>query len=129
MPTGKVRWYDPERGFGFVSNPGEEDVFVGQAVLPEGVEELTKGQRIEYEVFAGRRGPQASNITILDEGPRRARPQHKYTTEQLNSMVQDVVTMLDTRVQPGLEAGRRPDRKEGKQIAEILRTIARELEA
>ena len=43
MPIGKVKWYDKDRGFGFVSNPGGEDVYVGHAVLPEGVEELAKG--------------------------------------------------------------------------------------
>ena len=46
MPIGKVKWYDAEKGFGFVSNPGSEDVFVGRSVLPEGVEELVQGQRI-----------------------------------------------------------------------------------
>ncbi|AHI02616.1 cold-shock protein [Corynebacterium falsenii DSM 44353] len=127
MPTGKVKWYDPERGYGFVSNPGDEDVYVGSQVLPEGVTELVKGQRLEYEFVAGRRGPQALTVTVLDEGPRRAK--HKFSTEQLQQMVQDTITLLDSRVLPGLQSGRRPDSKEGRQIAEILRTIAREIDA
>ena len=127
MPTGKVKWYDPERGYGFVSNPGDEDVYVGSQVLPEGVTELVKGQRLEYEFVAGRRGPQALTITVLDEGPRRAK--HKFSTEQLQQMVQDTITLLDSRVLPGLQSGRRPDSKEGRHIAEILRTIAREIDA
>ena len=40
MPIGKVKWYDRDRGFGFVSNPDGDDVFVGRAVLPDGVDEL-----------------------------------------------------------------------------------------
>ena len=74
-----------------------------------------------------RRGPQALTVTVLDEGPRRAK--HKFSTEQLQQMVQDTITLLDSRVLPGLQSGRRPDSKEGRQIAEILRTIAREIDA
>lgn len=127
MPTGKVKWYDADKGFGFVSNPGDEDVYVGSQVLPEGVTDLVPGQRLEYDFAAGRRGPQALRVTVLDEGPRRA--QHKFTPAQLRDLVQDTTTMLDSRVLPALEAGRRPERKEARQIAEILRTIARELDA
>ncbi|HIW95397.1 MAG TPA: cold shock domain-containing protein [Candidatus Corynebacterium gallistercoris] len=126
MPTGKVKWYDADRGYGFVSNPGNDDVYVGSQVLPEGVTELVKGQRLEYEFFAGRRGPQALTVTVLDEGPRRA--QHKFNADQLQQMVQDTITLLDSRVLPGLQHGRRPEAKEARQIAEILRTIARELD-
>ena len=127
MPVGKVQWYDADRGFGFVTNPGEEDVYVGRQVLPQGVTELFPGQRIEYEFFAGRRGPQATSIKILDEGLRRVR--HQYTPQKLASLVQDTITMLDSQIVPGLQSGRRPDRREGRQISEILRTIARELES
>lgn len=128
MPTGKVKWYDVDKGYGFVSNPGDEDVYVGSSVLPEGVEELVKGQRIEYEFVAGRRGPQILTMTVLDNGPRRAQRQHKFSTEELQSMVQDTITLLDSVVLSGLQAGRRPDRKEGHKIAEILRNIAREID-
>ena len=55
MPIGKVKWYDAEKGFGFVSNPGDEDVYVGRNVLPTGVEEIFPGQRIEFDFAAGRR--------------------------------------------------------------------------
>lgn len=127
MPTGKVKWYDASKGYGFVSNPGDEDVYVGSQVLPEGVTELVPGQRLEYDFAAGRRGPQALRVTVLDLGPRRAK--HKYKPAELAGMVQDTITMLDTRVLPTLEAGRRPEAKESRAIAEILRTIARELDS
>lgn len=130
MPTGKVRWYDEERGFGFVSNPEGEDVYVGASVLPDNVDTLVKGQRIEYEFFAGRRGPQALSVTVLDDGPRRSqRPQHKFNADQLQQMVQDTITLLDNRVLPALQAGHRPEKKESRQIADILRTIAREIDS
>lgn len=128
MPIGKVKWYDVERGFGFVSNPGNEDCFVGKAVLPEGVTELHPGQRIEFDFAAGRKGPQALRVQVLDQ-PKSRRPQHKYTTEQLHSMVADLTTLLESKLQPTLLAGRYPERKEARQIAEILRAVAKELDA
>lgn len=127
MPSGKVKWYDADKGFGFVSSPGIEDTYVGAQVLPAGVTELVPGQRVEFDVAEGRRGPQALRLSVLDQGPRRAA--HRYSPEQLLGLVQDTVTLIEDRVQPALEAGRRPDRKEGHQVAEILRTIARELDA
>ena len=127
MPVGKVKWFDAEKGFGFASNPGEEDVYVGRNVLPEGVDELYPGQRIEFDFAAGRRGPQALRIKVLDQ-PRR-RPVNRRKPDQLASMLADVISMLETQVQPALDAGRYPERKESRQIAEILRAVAKELDA
>lgn len=127
VPIGKVKWYDAGKGFGFVSNPGDEDVYVGKQVLPEGVEELVAGQRIEFDFAAGRRGPQALRVKILDS-PRR-RPTHRHKPEELSSMISDLLTLLESDVQPGLAAGRYPDRKVGRQVAEILRAVAKELDA
>lgn len=127
MPVGTVKWYDAERGFGFVSNPGGEDCFVGKQVLPKGVTELHKGQRIDFDFAAGRKGPQALRIKIL-ETPRR-RPQHKYKPEELNGMISDLITLLESGVQPGLAKGQYPEHKAGAQVAEILRAVAKELES
>ncbi|QGU06688.1 Cold shock-like protein [Corynebacterium occultum] len=127
MPIGKVKWYDAGKGFGFVSNPGDEDVYVGKQVLPEGVEELHPGQRIEFDFAAGRRGPQALRVRVLEE-PKARRPQHKYQPEELHSMISDLVTLLELKVQPDLRSGRYPERKAGHQVAEILRAVARELD-
>ncbi len=129
MPIGTVRWYDPERGFGFVSNPGEEDVFVSQSVLPQGVENLHKGQRVEFDFAAGRRGPQALRIKVLEQPKRDTRTRPKRKPEELNSLVADLVTTLEQRVMPPLAAGRYPERAEGRQIAKILRALAKDLDA
>lgn len=129
MPIGKVKWYDADRGFGFVSNPGDEDVYVGKQVLPQGVDELFAGQRIEFDFAAARRGPQALRVKVLDNGRAGRRPHHKYKPDDLNGMISDMVTLLESKVQPDLQAGRFPDRKSGRQVAEILRAVARELDA
>ena len=127
VPIGKVKWYDAEKGFGFVSNPGDEDVYVGKQVLPEAVEELVAGQRIEFDFAAGRRGPQALRVKVLDT-PRR-RPVNRRKPEELGSLVQDLITVLESQVQPGLAAGRYPERPVGRKVAEILRVVAKELDA
>lgn len=127
MPIGKVKWYDAEKGFGFASNPGEEDVFIGRNVLPEGVEELVPGQRVEFDFAAGRRGPQALRLNVLDTPKRR--PVHRRKPEELGSMLADVLSMIETQIQPALTSGHYPDRKESRQVAEILRAVAKELDA
>ena len=126
MPIGKVKWYDPDKGFGFASNPGQEDVHISKSVLPEGVDTLHPGQRIEFDFAAGRRGPQALRVKLLDAPRRRAVNRRK--PEELASMLADVMSMLETQVQPALDAGRYPERKEARQIAEILRAVAKELD-
>ena len=126
MPIGKVKWYDAEKGFGFVSTPGDEDVYVGRNVLPKGVEEIFPGQRIEFDFAAGRRGPPALRVRVLDK-PRRRTPSRK--PEELGSMVSDVMTLLESQVQPVLNSGRYPERKTGRQVAEILRAIAKDLDS
>lgn len=134
MPIGKVKWYDKDRGFGFVSNPDGEDVYVGKNVLPKGVEELATGQRLEYDYADGRPGPQALRIKILEtprakrgrgQGGRRQAKRH--SASDLNGMISDMITMLES-VQKDLGAGRYPEHKHGRQIAEVLRAVARELD-
>ena len=127
MPIGKVKWYDAKKGFGFASNPGDADVFVGKNVLPDGVDELLPGQRIEFDFAAGRRGPQALRVKVLDNPRRKARIARK--PEELHSLVSDVMTVLESQVQPALENGRYPDRKTGRHVSEILRAIAKDLDA
>ncbi|MDO4610508.1 cold-shock protein [Corynebacterium sp.] len=138
MPIGKVKWYDRDRGFGFVSNPDGDDVFVGRAVLPDGVDELHKGQRIDYDYADGRRGPQAMHITVLAEPQRRDAGRARggrgrgaggarRSPAELNSMISDVISMLEG-VQGELERGRHVERRHGRQVAEVLRAIARDLD-
>ncbi|GAA1474540.1 cold-shock protein [Corynebacterium felinum] len=132
MPIGKVKWYNSERGFGFVSNPDGEDVFVGNAVLPKGVTELHRGQRIEFDYGAGVKGPQALRVVLVDPpkvaGLKPAKAERKHSPEELGSMIGDLMYLLENQVQPKLTNGHYPDHKEAKKIAEILRAVAAELD-
>lgn len=131
MPIGRVKWYNADRGYGFVTNPEGDDCYVGKQVLPEGVTELHPGQRIEFDYSSGRRGPQALRVAIL-HAPKAHRlphkPHHNHKPEELHSMISDVMTLLEG-IQPGLLHGRYPDTKHGKQVAGILRAIAKELDS
>ncbi|MEB3022881.1 cold-shock protein [[Mycobacterium] crassicus] len=136
MPTGKVKWYDAAKGFGFLSQEEGEDVYVRASALPDGVEGLKAGQRVEFGVAAGRRGPQALTVKLIDPPPsltrtrREAAPaEHKHTPDELHGMVEDMITLLEGTVQPELRKGKYPDRKTARQISEVVKAVARELDA
>jgi CspA family cold shock protein len=137
VPTGKVKWYDAEKGFGFLSQEEGEDVYVRSSALPDGVEGLKAGQKVEFGVAAGRRGPQALQVKLLDPPPTLARTrresagpaEHKHTPDELHGMVEDMITLLENTVQPDLRKGKYPDRKIARRVSEVVKAVAQELDA
>ena len=66
MKQGTVKWFNAEKGFGFIEIENEDDVFVHfSAIEGEGFKSLDEGQRVEFEVVEGDRGPQAANVVKL----------------------------------------------------------------
>lgn len=66
MKVGTVKWFNAEKGFGFISVEGEDDVFVHySAIQTEGFKTLEEGQKVEFEITEGARGPQAANVQKL----------------------------------------------------------------
>jgi len=136
VPTGKVKWYDSEKGFGFLSQEEGEDVYVRSSALPAGVEGLKAGQRVEFGVASGKRGPQALSLKLLEPPPsltktrREAAPtEHKHSPDELHGMVEDMITLLESAVQPELRKGRYPDRKTAKLVSDVVKAVAQELDA
>ena len=127
MPTGRVKWYDAEKGFGFVTQDGGEDVYVRASALPSGVDALKTGQRVEFGMAQGRRGPQALAVKLLDPLPSVAEAKRR-PADELHGMVEDMIKLLEAKVMPDLRRGRYPDRKTSKRIGEVVRAVARELD-
>ncbi|WP_028397474.1 cold-shock protein [Niallia oryzisoli] len=66
MATGKVKWFNGEKGFGFIEQEGGDDVFVHfSAIQSEGFKTLDEGQEVEFDIEQGQRGPQATNVRKL----------------------------------------------------------------
>ena len=65
MKTGTVKWFDSKKGFGFISCEDGNDVFVHfSAIAAEGFKTLEEGQKVNFDIIDGQKGPQASNVTL-----------------------------------------------------------------
>ena len=66
MTNGIVKWFNSEKGFGFISVEGGDDVFAHfSAINLDGFKTLEEGQKVSFDIVEGARGPQAANITVL----------------------------------------------------------------
>ncbi len=130
VPTGKVKWYDADKGFGFLSREDGDDVYVRSSSLPEGVTTLKAGTRVEFGILSGRKGEQAHQVQVLDAPPSVAanrRNAQRKKPEEMVGIVEDVIRLLEG-VEQGYRAGRHPDPKTAKPTAKLLRGLADELE-
>lgn len=131
MPTGKVKWYDTEKGFGFLSRDDGGDVFVHSSALPAGVPALKPGSRVEFGIVDGKRGEQALSVTLLDPLPSVAgnvAAASRKSADDMAVIVEDLIKLLDG-VGNGLRRGRYPDRAMAKKTAAVLRAVASDLES
>jgi CspA family cold shock protein len=130
VPTGKVKWYDAEKGFGFLSREDGDDVYVRSSSLPEGTTTLKAGTRVEFGILSGRKGEQAHQVKVLDAPPsvtqnRRAAQRKK--PEEMVGIVEDLIKLLEG-VELAYRGGRHPEAKTAKPTAKLLRGLADELD-
>lgn len=126
MPTGKVKWYDVEKGFGFIQSDDGEDVFVHTTALPAGVTSLKNGARVEFGIVDGKRGKQALSVVILDPIPSIVKGSRK-AADHMAVLIEDVIKLLDG-VSNDFRRGRYPSDAHAQKVAAVLRAIADDLD-
>jgi cold shock protein len=127
VPTGRVKWYEKDKGFGFVTSDDGGDVFVHKAALPSGVDELKAGQRVEFGVADGRKGAQALSVKIL-EAPASVAELRRRPAEELHGLMEDMIKVLEAKILPELRRNRFPDKKTAHTVAQLVHAVAKELE-
>ena len=125
MPTGKVKFFDAAKGFGFiVSDEDGAQVFLPSSALPEGLTPR-KGQRVSFGLADTRRGPQALNVEPITKLESLAR-KNRRSPEETVVNVEDLIRLLDG-ASTQLRRGRYPEG--GGQIARALRAVADDFDA
>jgi CspA family cold shock protein len=131
VPTGKVKWYDSEKGFGFLSRDDGGEVFVHSSALPSGPSgpvSLRPGQRVEFGVAEGRKGAQALQVRLLEPPPTVVPKVARKKPDEMVLIVEDLIKLLDG-VSNTYRRGKHPDGKDAKKIGAVLRAVADDIEA
>ncbi|GAB3500894.1 cold-shock protein [Phytohabitans suffuscus] len=122
-----MKWYDAQKGYGFVTSDEGGDVFLPKNALPGGVTDLKSGQRIEFGVVDSRKGAQAMGVTLL-EAPPSVTELRRRPAEELHGLIEDMIKVLEAKVMPDLRRGRFPDKKTAQMVAQVVHAVAKELE-
>jgi CspA family cold shock protein len=126
VPTGKVKWFDAERGFGFLATDDGEEVFLHASALPPGTPSVKQGARLEFGVADGRKGKQALSVRVLEPGHSVVAAQRK-PAEDMVVITEDLIKVLE-HLSGSLRRGRYPDRASTSKVAAVLRKVADDLE-
>ncbi|QRV02008.1 cold-shock protein [Arcanobacterium phocisimile] len=119
MPTGKVKFFDAEKGFGFITGDDGAQVYVAQSAVPIGVK-LRPGTPVEYGIGETRRGPAALSVSVIRKESSLLEANRR-SPEELVPLIEDLIKILDVS-STQLRRGRYPEG--GPRIAQALRALA-----
>lgn len=122
MPSGRVRWFDAKKGFGFIESDDGHDVFLPQTALPKDTRDVRKGAKVEYSVIDGSKGPVAMDVTFVKSAPslvKATRPK----PDDMAAIVEDLIKLLDSAGNQ-LRRYRYPSASDSKKLATLLRAVA-----
>ena len=122
MPTGKVRWYDVDKGFGFLATDDGEDVFVHASALPDGITSLKQGAKVEFGIVDGKRGKQALSVTVLEQ-PASVVKAGRKPAEDVAVILEDLIKLMDSASNQ-LRRGRYPSDDHCRKLAAVMRAVA-----
>lgn len=126
MPFGRVKFYDAEKGFGFIRDDSGDGVFFHASALPKGFEQVNPGLRVDYEIVDTKKGKQAFAIRVAELGQKS---RHKIPTKPAAEMaviVEDLVRLMD-ELGEHLRKGKYPNQERCRKIASVLRKVAQDL--
>lgn len=124
MPSGTVKWFDTDKGFGFLADDDGGEVFVHASAVEPGVA-LKPGSKVQFGVVDGRKGKQALSVTLLEQVSvvkARRRP-----AEEMSPVVEDLIKLLDG-ISHQLRSGRYPEDAKAQKTARLLRAVADQLD-
>ena len=127
MPTGKVKFYDDEKGFGFIMSDEGQEVFLHASALPAGTTGVKAGTRLEFGIADGKKSAQALSVRVMD-APASMSKLNRKPADDMAVIIEDLVKLMDG-IGAGLKRGRYPDKTHSAKIASMLRKVADELDA